>query len=98
MTARISLTEARRLNQIRDRLVDAVKYERTMPGLRARMVELAADVESWRDGRTTSSAAFAAARDTTPCPPPAPSGRDVEPCTESEQAPSQPAERPSAGP
>lgn len=98
MTARITLTEARRLNQIRDRLVDAVKYERTMPGLRARMVELAADVEAWRDGRVTSSTAFAAVRDTLPCPPPAPSGRDVEPPTESEQAPSQPVERPSAGP
>jgi hypothetical protein len=96
----LSLREARRLNDIRNRVVDAVKYERTMPNLRARLVELAADLEAWRDGRSTSSAALARAMehcDTVPCPPPVESPRCVG-CTESEQAPSQPVERPTAGP
>lgn len=89
------MTEARRLNGIRDRLVDALKYERSLPGLRERLVEIVGDVDAYREGRVPSSVAFLAQRvddrrDTIPCPPPPPSAP--------ESAPSVPVERPSGGP
>lgn len=73
------MKEAKRLNAVRDRLVDALKVETSMPGLRTRLVELAADIEAWREGRLPSSSAFAAVRDTVPCPPPTTEGPNTEP-------------------
>lgn len=88
------MNEVRRLNGIRDRLVDALKYEGSLPGLRAQLVEVIADIDAYREGRVPSSVAFrvqrdAAAGDTIPCPPPE---------SAPESAPAVPVERPSGGP
>ncbi len=60
-----------RLNRTRSALVDAVRDTDSLPELRAAVLELASDIESFLDGHEPASEIAESRRDTVPCPPPA---------------------------
>lgn len=73
-----------RLNRTKSKLVDAVRDEPTLPGLRAAVLELASDIEAFLDGHPPMSE-VESRRDTEPCPAPAPDTLPPWECTNLEQ-------------
>ena len=81
-----------RLNRVRSALAAAVRNTDTLPGLRAAVLELASDIESFINGAEPASEIAESTRDTVPCPPPGYQNTDES------SAPAVPVARPSGGP